>query len=120
MRGIFSSILPLTGIRVVHCARGHDDALPTFRVGESQPHAGFLGIVSLYFQLGHGKISGRMFAFVAQSAERSLGKTEVSGSIPDKGSSVILRLSLVVLPGARVAFIELFTLLQRSYDLEII
>ena len=26
------------------------------------------------------------FAFVAQSVERSLGKTEVSGSIPDEGS----------------------------------
>ncbi len=29
-----------------------------------------------------------MDAFVAQSVERSLGKTEVSGSIPDEGSEV--------------------------------
>ena len=28
-------------------------------------------------------------AFVAQLVERSLGKTEVSGSIPDKGSELV-------------------------------
>ena len=31
-------------------------------------------------------------AFVAQLVERSLGKTEVSGSIPDKGSQLTSKL----------------------------
>ena len=33
-----------------------------------------------------------LIAFVAQSVERSLGKTEVSGSIPDKGSAIFSKL----------------------------
>ncbi len=33
------------------------------------------------------------FAFVAQLVERSLGKTEVSGPIPDKGSFCMARRS---------------------------
>lgn len=52
--------------------------------------------MSVVSQHARGKISGRDLAFVAQLAERSLGKTEVSGSIPDKGS-------LILFPGWDVA-----------------
>lgn len=63
----------LSGLQVVHILRGVYDASPTFP---------FLGKATLM------RVFQRVFcAFIAQLVERSLGKTEVLGSIPNEGST---------------------------------